>query len=271
MFDKLVESKETRGTKSPRQNLLAAASAAVITGMGALLVFSLFNQTLAMGDELLDLTRLVTPTVATVDEDPPEVATDSPEPDRARSKDSVPTRIKAISRVDTPPLDVPDRVSSEPSAYKSVPPGPFRIDKTDSDPYRGTSEPMGRSGNAGIEPTAAGTSVPPITTKKRDTVKPPPTLPKSERTEYIGVVNGKATDLPKPAYSQAARNLGITGAVKVEVLIDENGSVITASAIEGNGLLRRESVNAAKRSKFTPTTVGGRSVKVRGIIIYNFQ
>ncbi|MEO8073642.1 MAG: hypothetical protein ABI686_10395, partial [Acidobacteriota bacterium] len=38
-----------------------------------------------------------------------------------------------------------------------------------------------------------------------------------------GVLNGKAIDLPQPKYSAAARMMKASGAVKVQVTVDENG------------------------------------------------
>jgi hypothetical protein len=54
------------------------------------------------------------------------------------------------------------------------------------------------------------------------------------------------------------------------VLIDESGTVIRACAVEGPRLLMKASESAAYQSKFTPTTLEGKQVKVNGLIIYNF-
>jgi TonB family protein len=85
-----------------------------------------------------------------------------------------------------------------------------------------------------------------------------------------GVVNGKATSLPKPQYPAAAKAVRASGAVNVEVLIDEEGNVVSASAITGHPLLRAASQQAARSAKFSPTRLSGQLVKVRGIIVYNF-
>jgi TonB family protein len=85
-----------------------------------------------------------------------------------------------------------------------------------------------------------------------------------------GVLNGKAISLPKPAYPPAARAVGASGAVSVQVLIDENGDVVSATAISGHPLLRAVAVPAARASKFSPTMLEGIPVKVSGIIVYNF-
>lgn len=85
-----------------------------------------------------------------------------------------------------------------------------------------------------------------------------------------GVINGKAKQLVKPEYPAAARAVGATGAVNVQVTIDEQGKVISASAISGHPLLRQAAENAAKASSFSETRLEGQPVKVTGIIVYNF-
>ena len=85
-----------------------------------------------------------------------------------------------------------------------------------------------------------------------------------------GVLNGKAISLPKPPYPPAARSVGASGPVAVQVLIDVNGEVISASAVSGHPLLRGAAVEAARAAKFSPTMLSGVPVKVSGVITYNF-
>ena len=85
-----------------------------------------------------------------------------------------------------------------------------------------------------------------------------------------GVLNGKATSLPKPAYPAAARAVGAQGVVTIQVFIDENGEVFSAQAVTGHPLLRAAASQAACGSKFSPTQLSGVPVKVAGIITYNF-
>jgi TonB family protein len=85
-----------------------------------------------------------------------------------------------------------------------------------------------------------------------------------------GVLNGKAIALPKPAYPAAARAVRASGPVTVQVLIDEEGNVISASAVSGNPLLRAAAVQAARGAKFSPTRLSGQPVKVSGVVVYNF-
>jgi TonB family protein len=85
-----------------------------------------------------------------------------------------------------------------------------------------------------------------------------------------GIVNGKATNLVQPAYPPAARAVRASGAVNVQVTIDEKGTVVAASAVSGHPLLRASAVQAAQASKFSPTMLSGKPVRVTGVIVYNF-
>lgn len=96
---------------------------------------------------------------------------------------------------------------------------------------------------------------------------PTPNIPKSISG---GILNGKAQSLAKPEFPAAARAVHASGAVNVQVTIDENGDVISASAVSGHPLLRQASEQAALASKFAPTLLQGQSVKVTGVIVYNF-
>ncbi|MBA3786491.1 MAG: TonB family protein, partial [Acidobacteria bacterium] len=85
-----------------------------------------------------------------------------------------------------------------------------------------------------------------------------------------GVINGKATNLPKPAYPAAARAVRASGAVNVQVTIDESGKVVSVSAVSGHPLLRAAAEQAARKAGFVPTLLSGQPVKVTGVVVYNF-
>jgi TonB family protein len=94
---------------------------------------------------------------------------------------------------------------------------------------------------------------------------PAPRLPVSG-----GVLNGKAVSLPAPVYPEMAHRLHISGKVEVEVIVDEEGKVISAKAISGPSALRDVSVQAASRARFSPTKLSGQAMKISGRIEYNF-
>lgn len=85
-----------------------------------------------------------------------------------------------------------------------------------------------------------------------------------------GVLNGKAIDLPKPQYPAAARAVRASGAINVQITVDENGNVVSASAVSGHPLLRSAAVAAARNAKFEPTLLSGKAVKVSGVLVFNF-
>lgn len=92
----------------------------------------------------------------------------------------------------------------------------------------------------------------------------------ANKTISGGVVNGKALNLVQPVYPPAAKAVKATGAVNVQVTIDENGKVISAKAVSGHPLLKASAESAAKDSTFNPTKLKGEAVKVTGVIVYNF-
>jgi protein TonB len=56
----------------------------------------------------------------------------------------------------------------------------------------------------------------------------------------------------------------------VQVLVDENGNVVSAHAVSGHPLLQAACVAAARNAKFSPTKLSGQPVKVSGVVTYNF-
>lgn len=85
-----------------------------------------------------------------------------------------------------------------------------------------------------------------------------------------GVLNGKALYLPKPEYPPEAYNAKASGTVVIQVIIDEQGSVMSAHAVSGHPLLQAACVAAARQARFSPTTLMGEPVKVTGVLTYNF-
>ena len=102
--------------------------------------------------------------------------------------------------------------------------------------------------------------------------EPPPTNEPKPILKPVskGVLNGSAMSLPSPSYPEVARRMRTTGLVVVEVVIDENGKVISANPVSGPSMLRDVAAQAALRARFSPTKLSGQPVKVSGTINYNF-
>ncbi|HEX8183947.1 MAG TPA: TonB family protein [Blastocatellia bacterium] len=111
---------------------------------------------------------------------------------------------------------------------------------------------------------------------------------KSDAVPVTGIVlQGQALTRIAPGYPLFAKNAHISGTILVEVTVDEEGNVISARAIKANirrprnitdeeakgygADLQRASIDAARQWKFTPTKLGGKPVKVIGVITFNFS
>ena len=213
-----------------------------------------------MGGDDLALTTLVAP--VPVDEEPP------PEkPKEQQKQPDADVRKDLIQSMDVTPK-VPEKISVTQNTVKAVRPDRLTVvGNTDSDTGTKIDSGAGRvvesQGSGGLgdsTATAAPTGDDP----------PPPPKKAPPKTVSGGVLNGKATSLPKPAYPPAARAVRAGGSVSVQVLIDESGRVVSASAVSGHPLLRAAAVSAAQGARFSPTLLSGQPVKVSGVITYNF-
>ena len=108
-----------------------------------------------------------------------------------------------------------------------------------------------------------------------DTPPPPPApAPKPEIPKVLkvsqGVLTSKVISLPRPNYPPLAKQMRLQGSVSIQVLIDENGKVVSAKALSGHQVLANAAEAAAIQARFSPTLLSGQPVKVSGLITYNF-
>jgi TonB family protein len=145
-------------------------------------------------------------------------------------------------KIETPPQPPPVANNPQPSPSPAQP---------------GSNAPQTTSPGEGDKPATA----------EAKPEAPPAAEPGGKRPINGGVLNGKATFLPKPVHPVGVE---ATGAVVVEVTIDEYGSVSSARALSGPPQLQPAAIEAARQARFTPTYLMGEAVKVRGVITYNF-
>lgn len=74
----------------------------------------------------------------------------------------------------------------------------------------------------------------------------------------------------KPYYTRVAKAAGATGLVQVEVLIDEDGTVLSSKARTGNKLLWPEAERAALSSRFNKPAIYGKPARAIGFLVYSF-
>ena len=169
----------------------------------------------------------------------------------------------AMAPVDHPEL-VPKGTSATPNRNLPIPNGRYRIGAVDSDPAVPGAIGDSRGSSTALGPTAMAI----------DVGTPPPAQPPVQRTPprvvSKGAITGLAVSLPKPAYPPIAKQAGAHGAVNVQVLVDENGRVVSAKAVSGHPLLIAAAQQAALGARFSPTKLGDQAVKVSGLITYNF-
>ncbi|HEY9404695.1 MAG TPA: VWA domain-containing protein [Pyrinomonadaceae bacterium] len=166
--------------------------------------------------------------------------------------------------------------SESPPGLKSEPPdakpddAPSSAASNESKP---TPTPAPTPATAQITETAPQQSPSPQSSTPQSSTQPSqqPAPPAPKSPLNVGLLNSKALSLPKPVYPEMARRMRVEGAVRVLVMIDESGRVISARADGGHTLLRDSAVNAARLARFTPALVSGQPVPVTGFITYTFS
>ena len=150
--------------------------------------------------------------------------------------------------------------------------GPMNVDAEVSSgpvgPYvPGATGPASDGGNDG--PAVTETEAAPIPTP-RPTPAPTPKQPEGPVRLTSSVISSKVIEKPAPPYPTIARAANVQGAVAIQILIDEQGRVVSAKATSGHPLLQNAAVQAAYKARFTPTLLSNQPVKVTGSITYNF-
>ncbi len=280
MFERLPETQPSSQIKN-RKTYFLVTSILLSFGLATALVVSLFAVDLSLGSDDFNMVELVAPVEMPVEKPPlpePEPMAEPQPRTTVEAAPVVPTRQVNMARVDESPREAPPTVSTVQNTVKERPrTGYFEIGKADADPIGGQT-----SGRSTDGPTTGGTGlgVPQGTAVAQAVEAPPPPpppvkvatpAPKPPVTQTLGVINGKATNLPKPVYSSAAKAVNVQGQVSVRVLIDEDGNVVSANAVSGHPLLKASAVSAARRARFSPTLLSGTPVKITGTIIYNFS
>lgn len=156
---------------------------------------------------------------------------------------------------------VPDNVGVKASDIP-VAVGPVRLSNRNVDP---PFDPLTKSG------CVTCTDTPTVVRVETDSKppEPPAVKPKTERVTSI-VLTSKAISLPPPAYPAMARQMRLQGPVNIQILVDEQGKVVSAQIVSGHPILSPSAKEAALRARFTPTVLNGQAVKIQGVITYNF-
>jgi TonB family protein len=74
-----------------------------------------------------------------------------------------------------------------------------------------------------------------------------------------------------PEYPPIARQLKIEGAVELEAVVSENGTVEKVNIVSGNPVLTRPAADAVKKWKYAPFTSEGKTVKASVPVSLSFK
>ena len=261
MFKNLIESSSHVNEYKRRGSFLLFTGATyvvlfVVTGVVSIYAYDarLEAQTLDYVVTMLPPQEIAEPTQA------PAVQPQNPRATNANDR-VLPERAVAMLDTDRPEV-VPDTVSATRSPHLPLPPGQVRITGQDI---------AGSISGPGTTPTGGRPVVQPTQIVQIGEPPPaPPDPPKPPRVISKGPINGEAILLPKPVYPEVAKRMRIQGNVTVQVLIDEQGRVVSAKAVSGSPFLLIEAQKAAMQARFSPTRLGDQPVKVSGVITYNF-
>jgi len=266
MFTNLIESDSHLKELKRRSSFFLAtvgAYALILFAAGIASIYAYDARLEAQSTDLL--IDYWVPPVPTTQPTPPRAAPPQPAHRSAATNAPVdrniriPVRTEGIAQTNDP-TNVPDHAGTQASP---VPPviGEFRRGTTNADP---PSLPS----NSGNCITCNSTQASRIET---DTPAPPRTIVKPQTQRLPPqVLISKAISLPEPPYPPLAKQIRAQGPVPVQILVDENGKVLSAHAVSGNAFLTRAAEEAAMRARFTPTTFNGQPVKIQGVITYNF-
>ncbi len=86
----------------------------------------------------------------------------------------------------------------------------------------------------------------------------------------LGSLNERATNRVLPSYPTSARNSGISGLVRIKIVVDESGSVSNIVWAEGPLPLRQAAQEALRQWKFQPWLVDGKPVRATGYVDFGF-
>ena len=134
-------------------------------------------------------------------------------------------------------------------------------------------QPIVRQPNVAVAPADSRLSarvVPEPATPASTPVSTPTTAGKTEALE-VGSLIAYATQQAAPVYPATARMMRASGVVKVELTVDENGSVASVGKASGHSLLQSPAKDAVRKWKFKPFTRDGQPVKATGFVNFNFS
>jgi protein TonB len=262
MFTNLIESSSHTKEFKRRGSFLLFTTGTYVLLFVVTGVVSIYAYDARLEEQNLEMVTLISP--QDIAPKPPDVTRpvrDNTNDRTAHNNNPYDVRRNPTAAVDQPTL-TPEKVSTVPNPDLPVRGSvPFKIGSADSNAIL----PGGTKGVAGPGTSGVQVNIP-------DELPPPtPAQAPPKILKVTELINSRALLLPKPPYPALAKQMRLQGTVVIQVLIDENGKVLSARPVSGHPMLIPEAQRAAMQAKFSPTTLNGVAVKVSGMISYNFQ
>lgn len=87
----------------------------------------------------------------------------------------------------------------------------------------------------------------------------------------VGSLIDYATQKVSPVYPPAAKTVRISGVVRVELVVNEDGKIDSVQNTSGPSMLQRAALDAVRHWKFRPFMRDGQPVKALGYVSFNFN
>ncbi len=266
MFDSLVESGSHKQDIARKGSFFLGTLIVYAIVLVALGITSIYLYDAHLDNQNLQLVTLVAPVPMQAAEEPKPETKEEPKP--AASTERQVTMRQEISVIAPVVKSQEVAKATTREVARNV---PVVIGKKDFDAAV-SSGPINPGVGVGTGGTGTGTG-PAIRVDDDDPPPPPkpaPTPPKRTAPISGGVLNGKAISKPTPAYPAIAKAARASGAVTVQIVVDEGGRVVSANAVSGHPLLQQAAVQAVRQWRFSPTLLSGQPVKVSGVVTVNF-
>jgi protein TonB len=268
MFDTLVESGSHSNDLARKGSFFLGTMVLYLIVLAGVAVLSVYLYNDSIPDPSLELLTLVAPVPMQQDDTPK--AQDEPKPAAKQDPQVAMVKDMAVIAPVTKTNEIAPPTAKVVATNKTL--NVMVGDRDVGDVNAVPTGPVGVVGGTGGGGSGSG-GAPAV--KSEDEPPPPPPAPKPtpEPKKTVvsgGVLNGKAISKPQPAYPPIAKAARASGQVTVQILVDESGRVVSASAVSGHPLLQQAAVAAARQARFSPTLLSGQPVKVSGVITYNF-
>jgi TonB family protein len=140
------------------------------------------------------------------------------------------------------------------------------------DPVKDDAQNLARERKVGKQETPKQEET--VAKQEEPKVEPPPATENTVKDTsplQVGSLIDYATARVAPTYPPAAKTMRMTGTVKVEVIVSEDGSISEVKNTSGPSMLQRAATDALKKWKFKPFVRDGQPVKATGFVSFSFN